>query len=256
MISACGIHLMPVLDAIGTPRPSCVAGVDADGVLGLLACVDTDQDILAALPAGVRVLAIDAPLVVDNQTGRRRVEDLLAWLDVPTFPSSITRMTQVFGGLRGVGLRELLTAQADHVVEALPELVLRELAWETAHPAGEPPLELADYRASWLAVRPPRYRPKGRGRAVAQGRVPAAALLASVIDLAGWWPVEAPDDWQAIADAARLDAIACAYAAWRLACRPSDTLLIGDLRTPLAVPADANLRGRARVHLGRLAGGG
>src|ERR1700694_4200583 len=99
MISACGIHLMPVLDAIGTPRPSCVAGVDAEGVLGLLACVDTDQDILAALPAGVRVLAIDAPLVVDNQTGRRRVEDLLAWLDVPTFPSSITRLTPGVGGL-------------------------------------------------------------------------------------------------------------------------------------------------------------
>jgi len=253
MIVACGIHLMPVLDAIGTPRPSCVAGLDAEGSLGLLACVDSDEQLLAALPDGVGVVAVDAPLVVDNPTGQRPVEHLLAWLDAPTFPSSITRLTQVYGGLRGVGLRDRLAPRAERVVEALPDLVLRELAWEAVHPPADPPLELADYRAAWLGIRPPRYRPKGRGRAVPAGRLPAAALLARVIDLAGWLPVAEPDDWQAIADAARLDAIACAYAAWRLAIRPQDTVLIGDPRTPLAVPADANLRARVALHLARLA---
>lgn len=247
---------MPVLDAIGTPRPSCVAGVDADGVLCLLTLVDTDDQLLSAVPEGARVLAVDAPLVVDNPTGQRAPEHLLAWLDAPAFPNSITRLTQLYGGLRGVGLRDRLAARAGRLVEALPELVLRELAWEARHPPSDPPLELAEYRAAWLGMRAPRYRPKGRGRALPAGRAPAAALLAGVMDLGGWLPVAEPDDWQAIADAARLDAMACAYAAWRLATRPQATLLLGDPSVPLAIPADANLRARADLHLARLAGRG
>ncbi len=246
---------MPVMDAIGTPRPSCVAGLDAGGGLGLLTLAGTDAELVAAVPDGVRVLAVDAPLVVPNTAGQRPVEQLLAWLDAPAFPNSVARLTQVYGGLRGVGLRERLAGRAGRLVEALPELILRELAWEAGHPLGAAALPLADYRAAWLGVRAPRYRPKGRGRAVAAGRAPAAALLARVIDLAGWVPVADPDDWQAIADAARLDALACAYAAWRLLTMPGQSLLLGDPAAHLVVPADANLRARADLHLQRLAGG-
>jgi len=246
---------MPVVDAIGTPRPSCVAGLDADGGLGLLTLAGTDDELVAAVPDGVRVVAVDAPLVVPNAAGQRPVEQLLAWLDAPAFPNSVTRLAQVYGGLRGVDLRERLAGHAARLVEALPELILRELAWEAGHPPNAAALPLADYRAAWLGVRAPRYRPKGRGRARAAGRAPAAALLAGVIDLAGWLPVADPDDWQAIADAARLDALACAYAAWRLLTMPEQTLLLGDPAAPLAVPADANLRARAGLHVARLAGG-
>jgi predicted nuclease with RNAse H fold len=255
MIVACGIHLMPIIDAIGTPRPSCLAGVDADGVLGLLSCADTDDELLATLPATAKLVAVDAPLVVDNPTGQRPVEHLLSWLDVPAFPNSISRLTQLYGGLRGVGLHDRLAERGVSVVETLPDLVLRQLAWEAAHPPTDPRLPLADYREAWLAVRAPRYRPKGRGRALPAGRAPAAALLAGVIDLGGWLPVADPDDWQAIADAARLDAMACAYAAWRLLTDPDHTLLLGDRAGPLAVPADANLRARADLHLARLSSG-
>lgn len=256
MIVACGIHLMPLMDGIGGPRRSCLAGLDADGVLVELTCLDTDDELLAGLPATVQVIAVDAPLVVDNARGQRPIEQLLAWLDIPVFPNSITRLTQIYGGLRGVGLRARLATRGAGIVEALPELVLRELVWEAAHPVTEPQLPLAEYREAWLGVRAPRYRPKGRGRAVPAGRAPAAALLAGVIDLGGWLPVADPDDWQAIADAARLDALACAYAGWRLVTDPDHTLLLGDRAAPLAVPADANLRARAELHLARLAGGG
>jgi predicted nuclease with RNAse H fold len=256
MIVACGIHLMPVLDAIGTPRPSCIAGVAGDGALALLRCVSSDGDLLAAIPPDTRVIAVDAPLVVENPSGQRPVEHALAWLDAPAFPNSITRLTQLYGGLRGVGLRDRLSARTGRVVETLPDLVLRELAWEAVHPPSDPPLELAEYRAAWLGVRAPRYRPKGLGRAVPGGRAAAAALLATAMDIGGWLPIADPDDWQAIADAARLDAMACAYTAWRVASAPQHTLLIGDPRIPLAVPADANLRARAALHAARRPTGG
>ena len=256
MIIACGIHLMPVMSAIQTPRPSCVAGIDADGALALLRCAGDDDELVGLVPTDARVIAVDAPLVVDNATGQRPVEHLLAWLDVPAFPNSIGRLTTLYGGLRGVDVRPRLALPNSRLVEALPDLTLRELAWEQGHPPGAPPLPLASYREQWLGVRPPRYRPKGLGRAVPEGRAAAVALLAAGVDLGDWTPVPDPDDWQAIADAARIDALACAYTAWRLLVTPDDTLLLGDPDVPMAVPADANLRARAHVHLMRLRASG
>jgi predicted nuclease with RNAse H fold len=252
MTVTCGIHLMPVIGAISSPRPSCVAVLDASGAVCQLEFAGTDDEILSAIPDAVHVLAIDAPLVVPNATGQRPTEHLLAWLDAPTFPNSTARLTQLYGGVRGTELRDGLLARASRVVETLPDLVLRELVWEQEHPVVDAALDLADYRAAWLGVRAPRYRPKGLGRAIPAGRGPAAAILAQVIDLGDWLPAPDPDDWQAIADAAQLDAMACAYAAWRLATAPNDTVMLGDLRTPLVIPADANLRARAELHRSRL----
>jgi hypothetical protein len=128
------------------------------------------------------------------------------------------------------------------------------LLWEREHPPGAPPLPLADYRARWLPLRPPEYRPKGAGRAKAAGLLPAHRLLAEVVDLAGWAPAPAADDWGAIADAACLDAIACAYAAWRHATRGAEaSVTVGTPERGMAVlPADENLKSRLALNLERL----
>jgi predicted nuclease with RNAse H fold len=235
-----------------TPRPSCVASLDGTGRLCRVEFAVGDDDLLAAIPDGVCVAAIDAPLVVANTVGQRAAEHLLAWLDAVAFPNSTDRLERLYGGLRGVILRDALITRAERVVETLPDLVLRELLWEQSHPASDDALELAEYRSEWLGVRPPRYRPKGRGRATAAGLAAAAAILEAAMDLGDWTLIPDPDDWQAIADAACLDAVACAYTAWRLATAPGRTLLMGDLQTPLAIPADANLRARAELHRARL----
>ena len=74
-----------------------------------------------------------------------------------------------------------------------------------------------------------------------------------MIDLAGWAPRPDGDDWEALDDAARLDALCCAYAALRLA-RGEGAATIGDPGSGhVAFPADANLRGRVELTLGRLA---
>ncbi len=140
------------------------------------------------------------------------------------------------------------------MVETLPGHVLRQLLWEREHPLGAPPLPLADYRALWLPLRPPEYRPKGAGRARPAGLLPAHRLLAEVVDLGGWVPAADTDDWGAIHDAACLDAIACAYAAWRLqALGDAASVTVGTPERGLVVlPADANLRDRLALNLERL----
>jgi hypothetical protein len=139
------------------------------------------------------------------------------------------------------------------VVETLPDLVLRQLAWERARP-GAPTLDLRAYREAWLEVRAPAFRAKATGRARHQGLAPATALLAGVLDLGGWEPAAQGDDWAVLDDAARLDALACAYLAWRL-WRQGDagTVAIGTPERGLIVaPADDSLRERVAVNLRRL----
>jgi predicted nuclease with RNAse H fold len=251
MSIVCGIHVMPVVDAIASPRRSCVVGVDATGRVDEVALVDTDDAIIDAIPSDARVVALDAPVSVTNATGRRPVESILSWLDVAAFPNSTDRLAKVYGGTRGVVLAARLDARPMRVIETLPDLVLREIDWERAHAPDAPPMELSEYRAAWLGVRAPRYRPKGTGRATPSGRSSATALLARVLDLNGWVPAAAPDDWHAIGDAAVLDAMACAYTAWRLAVSPETCLVLPDPDGPFVAPADANLRLRAALHIHR-----
>ena len=82
----------------------------------------------------------------------------------------------------------------------------------------------------------------------------AHELLSGFIDLQGWAPAAAaPNDWTAIHDAGRLDALACAYVALRLAHDPKRTVVVG---TPelgqVALPADRHLSRRVAVNLARL----
>jgi predicted nuclease with RNAse H fold len=253
---ALGLHLQQGLDLVGTPPPSVLAVVEAPGRLRSFTELGGDAEVAAALPAPDAPLAVDAPLWVPNVTGRREVETLLSWLDVPAFPVSRRRLGQLHGGVRGETLLGTLAAGGRRVVETLPDLVLRQLAWERDAGAGAP-RDLADYQEAWLAVRAPRYRPKGAGRAHPAGMAEAHAIISGVLDLGGWAPDAGADDWGAIADAARLDALACAVAALRLLTAPERCLLVrGPSGPAFAAPGDAHLRGRAALHIGRLREGG
>jgi predicted nuclease with RNAse H fold len=251
-----GIHLLQRLDLVASERRSAVACLDDAGRLEALALAGGDDEVLAAVPDGAAWVAVDAPLVVPNAEGSRDAERVLAWCDVPAFPVSRRRLERVFGGARGMGIAPALLRPGREVVETLPDLVLRELEWEREHPAGAPVLDLADYRPAWLGVRAPRYRPKGGGRARPAGMARAHELLSGVLDLDGWAPHPGGDDWAALHDAARLDALCCAYAALRLA-RGEGSATVGDPASGrVAFPADANLRGRVELTVRRLASEG
>ncbi|MGD9694822.1 MAG: hypothetical protein AB7V42_04070 [Thermoleophilia bacterium] len=248
MTEVAGVHLLQRVDALDGPLRSAVARLDGDGTLLALDLARGDEEILSLLE-GVARLTVDAPLVAPRRTGRRDAEAVLAWCDVPAFPVARDRLVAVTGGMRGVDLAAALAA-GRAVAEALPDQVLRQIAWERAHPPDAPPLDLADYRAAWPAVRAPAYRPRGAGRGRASGLLPAWDLLAGVLDLGGWAPD--PADAAAVADdAARLDALCCGYAALRA--EAGTAVMLG---TPaaglLAVPADANLRARIELTLWRL----
>ncbi len=243
---------MPVIAAVATPRPSCVVVVDPAGAVVQIHMADDDAAIARAVPRSAAVVAVDAPLAVPNRTGTRPVDQLLAWLDITAFPVSGDRLDKVYGGARGPRLLERLRAPGRVIAETAPDAVLRELAWETEHPSVDDALDLAVYRERWRDVPAARYRPKGTGRAVPSGRAAAMSLLATELDLGDWAPDPDPDDWAAIADAAVLDAMACAYTALRLLVAPARVLMIDTGGIPLAVPADANLLNRGRLHGARM----
>ncbi len=250
-----GLHLVAHIDLIDSPRRSVVARVDARGRLQSLEEASHDDEVVALMAADAAALVVDAPLVVPGGAGRRDAETVLAWCDVTAFPVTERRLRQVTGGVRGVSLAPSLERPGRLLAECLPDLVLRQIVWERAHPLGAPALDLADYRAAWIGVRAPVYRPKGAGRARPAGVAAAWDLLAGVLDLAGWTPSAGDDDWTAIRDAAVLDALCCAYAALRVTA--GDGLLLGSPeRGRVAVPADANLRGRISLTLDRMRGEG
>lgn len=250
-----GIHLIQTLTLVSTPRRSVVARVGGDGTLVSLARAGEDDELLAHLPATADIVVVDAPLAVPDDRGQRDLERVLAWCDAPVFPASRTRLHKVFGGMRGVDLAPRLDERTTQGAwEASPDQVLRQIIWERSHPVGEPAIDLGDYRAAWAALRAPVYRPKAAGRARAQGLLPAWELVNSVLDLGGWTPTDAPDDWAAIDDAACIDALCCAYAGLRaLGGAGGGATRLGTAeRGRIVVPADANLSNRLELTLGRM----
>lgn len=256
MSDIAGLHLLAHLDLVSSPRRSVVARLDASGRLRALEEAGDDADVLALVDAQEpSLIVVDAPLAVPGTGGRRDAEAVLSWCDVPAFPVSARRLETIFGGARGVALADRLARDGRPVVEALPDHVLRQIAWEAGRAEGAPAMDLAGYRAAWLGVRAPRFRPKGVGRARPEGVMEAWRLLAGVVDMDGWTPQTSPGDWQAIADAARIDAICCAYAGLRL--QQDTAVVLGSAeRGAIAVPVDANLRARLAATLERLRGEG
>ena len=240
-----GIHLLQPLPLVASERRSAVACLDGTGRLEALALAGGDDEVVGAVPDDAGWVAVDAPLAVPNAEGSRDAERVLAWCDVPAFPVSRRRLERVFGGARGVALAPALVRPGREGVE-----------WERDHPPGAPPLDRADYRPAWLGVRAPRYRPKGGGRARPAGMARAHELLSGVLDLDGWVPHPEADDWGALHDAARLDALCCAYAALRVARGEGSATVGAPASGRIAFPADANLRGRVELTVRRLASEG
>jgi len=256
MADVLGLHLVQHLDLIDSPRRSVLARVDGSGRLRSLDRAGGDAEVTAlAAGAEAAALVVDAPLAAPAPTGRRDVETVLSWCDVTAFPVSERRLRQVTGGARGVALAPALARRGRWLAETLPDLVLRQIAWERAHPPDAAALDLADYRAQWLAVRAPAYRPKGAGRARPDGVLAAWRLLSGALDLDGWHPTADADDWGAIADAAVIDAACCAYAALRVE-RGEGVLIGSPERGRIAAPTDANLRARLALTLERLRAAG
>lgn len=256
-MTALGLHLEQALSGPAAARPTVIAALDADGVLVRLDALADDDAVAAALPAGPARLLVDAPLVIPDAGGRRDAETVLAWLDHPTLPVSRRRMDALFGGVRGEILLPRLAAPGREVAETLPELVLRQIVWEAAT-APDAPVDLGAYREAWLGCRAPRYRPKPAAlRADPAGTLAAWRILAGVVDTAGWAPDPAAGPEASVRDAARIDAIACAYAALRWSGPGAAHLVLGTPeRGRIVVPAGPHLRERARVNLERLRAGG
>jgi predicted nuclease with RNAse H fold len=251
-----GLHLVAHLGLVSSPRRSVVARLGADGRLQGLETAAGDDEIAALVAArDASLIVVDAPLEVPPGGGRRDAEAILAWCDVAAFPVSARRLETVYGGARGVALRPALTAGGRRALEALPDQVLRQIVWERDHPPQGPPMDLAAYRAAWIGVRAPRYRPKGEGRARPAGILEAWGVLAEAVDLCGWAPSPAPDDWAAIADAAVIDAVLCAYAGLRLA-RGTGVTVGAPGRGVVALAAGADLRDRLDATVARLASEG
>ncbi len=251
-----GLHLVAHLGLVSSPRRSVLARLDAGGRLVALDTAAGDDEVAALVAAqDAPMVVVNAPLEVPAGGGRRDAEAVLAWCDVVAFPASARRLEAVYGGARGVALLPALTAGGRRAVEALPDQVLREIVWERDHPVGGPPMDLADYRAAWIGVRAPRYRPKGEGRARPEGVLEAWRILAEAVNLDGWAPAPGPDDWAAIADAAVIDAVLCAYAGLRL--QAGTGVVVGSPgRGVVALPAGADLRARLAATTERLAGEG
>jgi predicted nuclease with RNAse H fold len=242
---------MPLLGEIQSPRRSCIAELSADGRLHSLSFAQEDDDIMSSIPESVSHIVVDAPLEVPNENGARPIERLLGWLDIPAFPHSRQRDQQIFGGTRGDGLRTPLTSRNAHVAETSPDAVLKQLLWEQRPMHARDIIEFADYRAYWHPLRPPRYRPKAGGRATANGFASIVAILDGVVDLAGWEPTAHPDDWDAIRDAAALDAIICAVVAWRWAYHAGSTVQVSSGYTPFIFASDVFLGQRIGLHAER-----
>ena len=68
-----GLHLMPLTNAVDERRPSVLIELDRDRALSDLRLLTTLDEIVAALPGEATLLAVDQPLVVTNQTGKRDI---------------------------------------------------------------------------------------------------------------------------------------------------------------------------------------
>ena len=239
------------------PGRSAVARIGADGVLEMVRMCRSDGEIRDAVGPEQALVVVDAPLEVpEGATGRRDVEHVLAWLDIPAFPVTGARLAKVHGGARGPRLRDALPAAAV-AVQGIPDQVLRQLLWEQAHPPGSPPLGLARFREDWQSVRPPAFRPRG-GKARHDGLAPARDLLAGVVDLAAWPQPERTGDLAALDEAAAIDAVACALTAHRVLHGPPDGWMRLGTRADglVVIPAGPDLIERAVVNIDRMAAEG
>ena len=100
---------MPDMTRVDPPGRSAVAEIGPTGdLLGVQMC-NSNAEIAATVGASPALVVIDAPVMIPPDTnGRRDMEHVLAWLDIPAFPVTPARMVTVHGGARGATLAALL----------------------------------------------------------------------------------------------------------------------------------------------------
>ena len=167
MSDALGLHLLQGLDLVASPRRSAVARLDAEGRLTALDLAGADDEVLALLAVdGTAVAGRRRPPRGADESGRRDVEARARLVRRGRLPGVAPAAGAPCTAAPGASTsRPRSRARAGLCVEALPDLVLRQIAWERDHPPDAPALDLAEYRAAWIGVRAPVYRPKGTGRA-------------------------------------------------------------------------------------------
>ncbi len=250
---AIGIHLVQDARREHAPARSTVVEVaPGAGIAGVQMC-RTDSEVIDAVGPGPALVLVDAPLATPEVAGRRDPEHVLAWLDIPAFPVTPGRMRTVHGGARGVELAQTLTACGHVVAEAIPDQILRQIMWEADHPPGAPALDLATYRAEWLGVRPPAFRPRG-GRAHHDGLTPARTLVQSVAACEAWPVSERGGDLAALDEASVIDAATCALLAHRCLHGAGDRwAMIGTQQAGrIALAACPEMIDRATVNIDRM----
>jgi predicted nuclease with RNAse H fold len=235
-----GIHLIQPPGEIASPPQSTLAALNDVGQVEFVEDVQDDAGLLLLATTASPLIVLDAPVFVPNAQGRRMAEDVLAWCDINVFPASRERLGRLYGGVRGERLANRLERAGCAVHETYPEVVLRQLAWESSR-KGSPPLDLASYREAWIGARGPRYATKRDEPGSREARKRALELL-------GVPYRDQMDRPGAIA------ALACAYAGLRSA-RPdlgaTLSLPVGAKRR-IVLPAGPELLSRAALHIERL----
>lgn len=231
-------HFVGIDLAWGERRPTGLAVVDADGRLVEVSAVRTDDEIAATLAPYVEgdcVVAIDAPLIVRNETGNRPAEKALnkdfARFDAGAHPSN-TGKPEFRDQPRAARIAARLGLDIN------PSSGRRRRGLEVyPHPA-----TVALFRLG----RTLKYKDKP-GRDLEQLRAELLVLMRLIEGLDSADPVLHVDTpaWRtltaAVVDASRksqlrvvedqVDAVVCAYIALFAAQRPEDTVVYGDLDT-------------------------
>ena len=233
-----------------TPRRSAVARLDPEGRLTALDLAGGDEEIAgprsAPRPgvAGGRRPPERARRDAGGGTSRR----VLAWCDVAGLPGvapppgaactaapAAWRSRRALARARAARVRRgpARPGAAPDRVGARPSRRARRRS------------DLAEYRAAWLGVRAPVYRPKGAGRARPDGHPAGLAPAGGVIDLGGWAPDAAGRRLGASSTtrpASTPSAAPTPRCAWRRGGRDVHRDAGGGAR--VALPADANLAER------------
>ena len=228
--------------AWGTKRPTGLAVLDESGRLVHVSTVLTDEEILTVLTPYAEndcLVAIDAPLIVRNETGNRPAEAALnkdfAKFDAGAHPSN-TGKPEFAGTPRGAALCQSLgldmnprSGRARRAIEVYPHpatVVLFGLG-RTLKYKQKPGRDLDSLRAELLAL---------------MGFLEGLADADPPLDLGpddeslGWAGLRVAvetatrkSELRVVED--QVDAVVCAYVALFAARRPDDTTTYGDLET-------------------------
>jgi predicted RNase H-like nuclease/ppGpp synthetase/RelA/SpoT-type nucleotidyltranferase len=237
--AGCVFHIGVDL-AWGTKRPTGLAVLDGDGRLVHVSAVSTDEEILSTLAPYAEsdcLVAIDAPLIVRNETGNRPAEAALnkdfARFDAGAHPSN-TGKPELSGTPRGAALCQALgldmnprSGRARRAIEVYPHPATVALfgLGRTLKYKHKPGRDLDSLRAELLAL-----------MGFLEGLDTATPALDLTDDAAAWLELRRQvetatrkSELRVVED--QVDAVVCAYVALFAATRPQDTTTYGDHET-------------------------